>query len=223
MTDPFENMNRRIFAFNTQFDRYLLNPTLDIYQALTPDPIRIGASNFLRNIKSPVTFANALLQGDLQAAGDTLFATVVNTSVGFGGILDIAAHEGYGYKNKDFGQTLAIWGVPHGPYTVIPILGPASLRDGTSRAVDMLLDPVRIYHTTIDKDHLNYTQAGVSYLNARANLQDVVVELERSALDYYATMRSTYYQIRQNGTLKTGETSYIMDDEAFDFPDDDDL
>lgn len=195
--DPFEGTNRAVFAFNNAVDKAVIHPIAKGYNAVLPKPVRTGVDNVLHNLKSPVTFANQALQGDVEGAANVLVRAVVNTLVGVGGIFDVAAAEGIPYEGEDFGQTLATWGVGHGPYIVVPIIGPSSLRDYVGYAVDSFADPLRWYLFNVDKEEWYYGKVGVEYLALRASLVDTLEDLERSSIDYYAATRSAYYQHRE--------------------------
>lgn len=197
MTDPFESSNRTIFAFNKAVDKAVIHPVVKGYRFIVPEPGRKGLRNFLRNLKSPVTLANEVLQGDVDGAGKVVLRAVVNTLVGVGGVFDVAGAEGYEYEQEDFGQTLGAWGVGHGPYLVLPILGPSSARDYAGYIVDSFADPLRWYLFNIDEEGWYYAKVGVEYLDLRESLVDVLEELEKSSIDYYAAVRSTYYQRRE--------------------------
>ncbi len=196
INDPLENHNRRVFAFNAAVDDAVIHPIVEGYRAVVPSPGRTGVRNFLRNLKSPVTLANQVLQGDLPGAKDVVLRAVINSLVGLGGLFDVAGAEGIEYEAEDFGQTLAVWGVDHGPYMVVPFLGPSSLRDYAGYAVDSFADPVRWYLHNIDEEPLYYTKVGLEYLDLRESLMDVLKDLESSSIDYYAAVRATYYQRR---------------------------
>jgi phospholipid-binding lipoprotein MlaA len=197
ISDPFESTNRAVFSFNTAVDKAIIHPVAKGYNKVVPEPARTGVENVLRNLKSPVTFANQALQGDVEGAGNVLVRAVVNTLIGVGGLFDVAGSEGIAYEPEDFGQTLAKWGVGHGPYLVVPIIGPSSLRDYVGYAVDSFADPLRWYLFNVDKEGLYYGKLGVEYLSLRASLVDVLEELEKSSIDYYAATRSAYYQHRE--------------------------
>jgi phospholipid-binding lipoprotein MlaA len=197
IADPFEGTNRAVFAFNNAVDDAVIHPVVEGYRTVVPKPGRLGLRNFLRNLKSPVTFANQMLQGDLNGAGDVVVRTTVNTLIGVGGIIDVAGSEGLKYEQEDFGQTLAVWGVGHGPYIVVPFLGPSSLRDYTGYAVDTFADPLRWYLHNIDEEGWYYAKLGADYLDLRESLMDVLKDLESSSIDYYAAVRSTYVQRRE--------------------------
>lgn len=197
MTDPFEGTNRTIFAFNKAVDKAIIHPVVKGYRFIVPEPGRKGLRNFLRNLKSPITLANEVLQGDVDGAGKVVLRATVNSLLGIGGIFDLAGYEGYEYEQEDFGQTLGAWGVGHGPYLVLPILGPSSARDYTGYLVDSFADPIRWYLFNTDNEGWYYAKVGAEYLDLRESLVDVLEELERSSIDYYAAVRSTYYQRRE--------------------------
>ena len=197
ISDPFEDTNRAVFAFNNAVDDAIIHPIAKGYNFILPDPAREGVTNFLRNLRTPVTLSNQLLQGDLQGAGDVLVRASVNTLIGVGGLFDVAGYEGIEYEYEDFGQTLAVWGVDHGPYLVVPILGPSSARDYVGYFVDAFMDPLRYYLFNIDEEGIYYGKVGLEYLNLRASLVDVLEDLENSSIDYYAATRAAYYQQRE--------------------------
>lgn len=194
--DPMEGMNRKVFAFNAAVDKAVMRPVAKGYRAAVPQPVRTGVRNFLNNLRAPITLANQLLQGNLGGAGETVTRTLVNTTVGLGGLIDVAAQEGLKYQHEDFGQTMAVWGAGHGAYMVVPLLGPSSMRDGVGMLVDGLADPLRIYLHNTDRDYLHYTRVGMSVLDKREELLDIMDDLERNSFDYYAAMRSIYTQNR---------------------------
>jgi phospholipid-binding lipoprotein MlaA len=195
--DPYENTNRAVFAFNNVVDDAVIHPIAKGYNTVLPSPVRTGVTNVLRNLRSPVDLANQALQGDAQGVHDVAVRAVVNTMVGGAGLFDVAAYEGIPYEFEDFGQTLAVWGVPHGPYLVVPIIGPSSARDYVGFFVDSYLDPLRWYLFNIDEEGIYYGKVGLQYLNLRASLVDVLEDLENSSIDYYAATRSAYYQQRE--------------------------
>ncbi|MCF8496424.1 MAG: VacJ family lipoprotein [Alphaproteobacteria bacterium] len=194
--DPFESTNRAVFSFNKAVDDAVIHPVIKGYRTVVPKPARTGVTNFLRNLKSPVRFANQILQGDVSGAGTEFVRTAINTTVGVGGVFDVAGHEGIKYEQEDFGQTLGVWGVDHGPYVVVPFLGPSSVRDYAGYAVDSFADPLRWYLHNTDREGWYYAKLGADYLDLRDSLMNVLEDLEASSIDYYAAVRSTYYQRR---------------------------
>lgn len=195
--DRFEQTNRMVFSFNNAVDDAVIHPVAKGYRAVVPDPARKGVRNVLRTLRAPVNFGNQVLQGDMEGAGNVVTRTAVNVLLGIGGIFDLAGYEGIEYEPEDFGQTLAVWGVDHGPYLVLPLIGPSSTRDYAGYLVDGFADPVRWYLFNIDEDGIYYTKVGLDYLDLRESLVDVLEELEASSVDYYAATRSVYYQRRQ--------------------------
>lgn len=194
--DPLENMNRRTLKVNDAADKVILEPIARGYRAVTIPAWRQVIANFLRNLQSPVIIGNELLQGDLEGAGNATARVVINTLAGFGGILDLAEQGGIEYQPEDFGQTLAKWGLGDGMYVMLPIFGPSTLRDATGTLVDSYADPLRIYLFNIDEEHLHYTRVGASVVSKRERLIDVIDDLRKNSFDYYAAVRSAYYQNR---------------------------
>lgn len=197
INDPMEGMNRGVFAFNEAVDKAVLEPVARGYRYVTPKPVRQSVRNFLRNLKSPLVMGNELLQGDLEGFANASGRLFINTILGVGGLFDVADMGGIPYEPEDFGQTLAVWGVGNGPYIIIPLLGPSTLRDGTGMLVDSFADPVRIYLFNTDREWLHYTRVGVGVIDQREEMLDIVDDLRRNSFDYYAALRSAYYQRRQ--------------------------
>ncbi len=210
--DPMENTNRKVFAFNNVVDDNIIHPVVKGYNRAVPAPARTGVSNVFKNLRTPVNLGNELLQGDFQGAGNVAVRGVVNTLLGIGGIYDLAGHEGLEYEHEDFGQTLATWGIGHGPYLVVPVLGPSSTRDYLGYAVDSFADPLRWYLFNIDKEGIYYGKAGAEYMNIRASLVDVLEDLEKSSIDYYAATRSAYYQRRDAMVKDQNSDNYTSAD-----------
>lgn len=197
ISDPFEGSNRVVMSINEGIDKAVLEPVARGYRYVAPKPIRQGVRNFLRNLKSPIVMGNELLQGDLTGFANATGRLVINTLLGVGGLFDVADMGGIAYEPEDFGQTLAVWGVGNGPYMVIPLLGPSTLRDGTGLLVDSFADPVRIYMFNNDLEWLHYTRVGVGIVDSREEMLDIIDDLRRNSFDYYAAIRSAYYQRRQ--------------------------
>ena len=195
--DPYEDYNRAIFQFNDAVDDAVIHPVVRGYRTVTPEPARKGLRNVLRTLKSPVTLANEVMQGDVDGSANVVKRTIINVFVGGLGLFDVAGYEGIEYEQEDFGQTLGVWGVGHGPYLVVPILGPSSVRDYAGYFADGMMDPLRWYLMNVDKDWVYFTKVGLDYLTLRDDLMDVLTDLEASSIDYYAAVRSTYYQRRQ--------------------------
>ena len=201
--DPIEPFNRWIFDINEGFDLLLLRPVAVIYREVVPDVLRTNVRNVLTNLRSPVSAANDLLQGDFQGAGDTAARFLVNSTLGFGGLADIAAEIGKPPRDEDFGQTLAVWGAGEGPFVVLPLLGPSTVRDTAGFIVDSYADPVNMYLRNNDLNALVYARTGLGVVDTRSRLIEVIDDLKVNSIDYYATVRSLYRQ-RRNDQIRDG-------------------
>ncbi len=195
--DPMEGFNRGVFAFNEAVDDVLIEPVARGYRYVTPQPVRTGVTNFLRNLRSPLIVANQLLQGDIGGTGEGIARFAINSTVGVVGLIDVAAMAGMPYEPEDFGQTLGVWGAGHGFYVVLPLMGPSSLRDAVGMAVDSYADPLRIYLFNTDNEGWHYARIGLSALDQRTELLDALEDLQKNSLDYYAALRSAYVQRRE--------------------------
>lgn len=223
--DPLEAMNRYFFEVNYALDELFLKPAAAVYRITLPDPVRDSVRNFLRNLRTPVILANDLLQGDLDRAGDTAGRFAVNTTAGVLGLFDVADSMGMEFHDEDFGQTLAVHGVPNGPYLVLPILGPTSPRDIAGTVVDIFLDPFTYlamsdtkYTDADDIQTFQFVRAGLSILDTRSRNIETLEEVRRGSLDYYATIRSLYRQrreaaIRNVDNAADAEPGIIIEDE----------
>jgi phospholipid-binding lipoprotein MlaA len=194
--DPLEGVNRAIFGFNEGTDILLFRPAAEIYRTVVPNPIRNGIRNFLRNLRSPLDIANNLLQGDFPGAEVATKRFLINTTAGVGGVMDVAADNGLPYRSEDFGQTLAVWGIPEGPYLVLPLLGPSNFRDAAGVAADAYGDPLNLWAGNTDHDEIPATRSIVGGIDTRAGLIEPIDDMRRNSLDYYASLRSLYRQNR---------------------------
>lgn len=200
-SDPFEDVNRRVFAFNMSVDKAVLKPVSKGYRAVTTDDMREGVSNALANLKEPVTMANQVLQGDFAAAGETVGRFALNTTIGVGGFVDAAGHFGHERKKEDFGQTLAVWGVDSGPFIVVPLLGPSNPRDLVGSGVDMALQPLN--YTQFDGDDaFRISRTAVGVVSAREGASDAIDSLDEQ-IDPYSAMRYLYGHLRA-GAIRNG-------------------
>jgi len=202
--DPFESTNRAVFAFDDKLDQMFFLPGAEFYVNTVPEPVRDGVHNVLTNLDTPVTLANDFLQGELDRGGESMMRLAINTTVGVGGIFDVATKIGIPYHKEDFGQTLAVWGVPEGPYLVLPLLGPDPPRDLAGGVVDIFLDPTTYIQL---REHTLWSGARgfLGSLDARAANIDTLKEVRATSVDYYATIRSLYRQNRQN-EIRNGKT-----------------
>jgi len=171
--DPWEGWNRRVYAFNTQFDRYIFLPAVRGYETITPDPLEKGVTNFFHNVGEVRTCVHSILQAKPRAMGVTLARLIVNTSLGIGGLFDPATDMGLVRRNEDFGQTLGRWGVGDGPSTVLPIFGPSNLRDTGGMLGDYALELIAYEAIGLngsDQFPLRATLTTLRALDMRANL-----------------------------------------------------
>jgi phospholipid-binding lipoprotein MlaA len=194
--DPWENTNRAIFEFNQGVDRTVLVPVANVYRAALPTQIRDMIHDFLQNLNSPIIFANDVLQGQAGLAGETLGRAVLNTTIGFGGIFDVAGKFGVPFHTNDLGITLATWGVGSGPYMMLPVLGPSNPRDLFGDVADSFGDPGNIVASQHHRVWASVTRGVVSGIDERSRNIESLAEIERTSLDYYATIRSLARQRR---------------------------
>jgi phospholipid-binding lipoprotein MlaA len=199
--DPLEDVNRVIFEVNRTIDETLLKPAAIIYRGVVPDWGRERIDNMLFNLSEPVNFANALLQGDFDQAGTTFGRFVLNSTVGFFGMFDVAS-EGAGLekRSEDFGQTLAVWGLGEGPYLMLPVFGPSNPRDATGLIVDFFIDP---FGYVFDNDVQNL-RTGVRAVHTRSKYIEELETVEETSVDFYAALRNLYRQQRE-ADIRNGE------------------
>lgn len=193
--DPDEAANRQMFAFNQKLDRYFVGPTVGAYIWAVPKFGRDRVHDFLENLWLPITFANDILQNDPKGGGQTLKRLAVNATVGLGGLFDPATSFHISYHRNDFGTTLGVWGVPEGYYMVLPLIGPNCPRDVTGEVADYLTDPLHWVHY---KQH-PWWDLGHEYfmlLDLRGQTYQQVQGIQRTSVDFYASMRSLYRQSR---------------------------
>ena len=209
--DPFEGSNRFFFNVNNALDKALLKPVAEAYHDVLPDFARDGVRNFLNNLNSPVIFANDLLQGEGDRAGTTMVRFGINTTIGLAGLFDVAGDLGYPYHDEDFGQTLAVWGVNDGPYFYFLILGPSSARDFTGFVVDRGVDPLTYVGWGDDYEWVPITRAVVNVIDLRSRNIETLDEIERTSVDYYASIRSLYRQSRADA-IRNGKPSTDLPD-----------
>jgi phospholipid-binding lipoprotein MlaA len=194
--DPFEDTNRGIFAFNQQVDRTVLVPVAEAYRDVVPPPMQQSLHDFLQNLNHPIIFANDVLQGQPELAANTLGRFVVNTTVGVGGMFDVATRIGIPYHSNDLGVTLATYGFDSGPYVVVPVLGPSNVRDLVGQVGDSFGDPGNYFAGQYHKFYATLGRTVTEGIDTRSRNIESLADIERTSLDYYATIRSLYGQRR---------------------------
>jgi len=193
-SDPFERFNRSVYAFNDTLDTYALKPAAQGYRKVVPELVRTGVDNVFGNFSDAWSTVNHLLQGKLATGMRMGMRVLTNTTIGLGGLLDPASEMGMDKESEDFGQTLGRWGVPPGPYLVLPVFGPSDLRDAVALPLDRYVSPALVVPTTAEK-------VGVTVLGAvatRASLLDASQMLDDIALDRYSFLRDAYIARRRS-------------------------
>jgi phospholipid-binding lipoprotein MlaA len=192
--DPWQGFNRAVYKFNTDFDNAFVKPTAKAYQVVTPEPVDRGVTNFFDNIADVTSAVNNGLQFKLSRAGTDVGRVLVNSTVGLVGLFDVASNLGLPSYKEDFGQTLGYWGFAPGPYFVMPILGPSSVRDTFGFAGDIVVDPF----FSISTDEIYWGFVVLRVIDRRADLLTAGEILDEAALDPYAFVRDAYLQRRRS-------------------------
>lgn len=200
--DPWEKTNRDVFDFDVRVDHAVARPIAKGYRTVVPEPVRDGIHNALTNLNSPVVLANDVLQGDGDKAANTAGRIVINSTVGIGGLIDVASRIGIPGHDNDFGITLGKNGVAEGSYLVLPFAGPKPPRDLLGTVVDQAFDPLT-YVQFHGKDTWMVVKFGVAIVDSRTSQLDAIESIERSSIDFYATTRNLYRQSR-NAQINEG-------------------
>jgi len=187
--DPHENFNRSMHSFNDGMDSYISKPLVTGYQWISPYFVEVAIANFFTNLKEPRTVINDVLQGKEKASGEDFERFLLNTFLGFGGLVNVAHYAEIDYHEEDFAQTLAVWGVPRGEYLVLPMLGPASYRSIPGEIVDAASSPV---------SYVSWPIQLLGLLNSRNNADESLARINEIAVDPYIFMRSAYWQWREH-------------------------
>jgi phospholipid-binding lipoprotein MlaA len=192
-----------MFSFDQALDAVLIRPIAWTYREVVPLFIRKRISLVLENVRAPVTLVNDVLQGEGTRAGQTLSRIMINTTIGLGGMFDVASSKAHiPPHTEDFGQTLTVWGVGEPTYLYLPVLGPSGVRDGFGLAVDsFLFDPIAWYsYNPHNMQWVQYAQLGLTLVDVKSSTMDTTDELKKSSIDYYAALRSTYRQYKAKET-----------------------
>ena len=193
--DPFESYNRFMYSFNDSLDSAILRPVAQGYQNITPDLVETGISNFFDNIGDLNVMVNNLLQFKIENAVSDFGRILWNSTVGIFGLIDVASHMGLQKHDEDFGQTFAVWGVPDGPYIVLPFLGPSNMRDSVGLVGDIYVDPL---FQIEEEGNVYWGAVALRFIDTRAGLLSASRVLDQAALDPYIFVRDAYLQHRRN-------------------------
>lgn len=197
--DPLEPINRSVFNFNEIVDTYLLKPVAQGYTTIIPEGGREHIGNVLNNLEMPLTFANSILQGDVENTLSSFWGFVLNSTFGLLGTVDFAGnYTTLKIHQEDFGQTLGVWGVPENAYLVLPLLGPSTTRDAFGSAVDMVSDPFNLA-----EEEITIIYNATDIIHTRSTLLNLLDDVYESSLDPYATIRSGYLQSRRAAIKNT--------------------
>lgn len=196
--DPYEPANRVFYGVTAGLDTVLVRPLAVGYRNVVPDGVRHPVDNLLGNLQNPVILANDALQAHPHGAENTAMRLLINTTLGVGGLFDVASKFGYRPHDNTFGTTLALWGVPAGPYLYLPVLGPSNPRDATGYGVDVALNPITWPENGYGFNTFRITTTAVSTVNSREKALDITNSIDKTSLDPYATYRSLYQQHRQS-------------------------
>ena len=223
--DPLEALNRHIFEFNDAMDAGLIRPAAESYRANVPAPARAALRNAMRNLNEPVNLANHIFQLRFEDAGVTLLRFAANTTMGAGGLVEVAEPAGLTHRPNDFGRTLFGLGVEDGPYLVLPLLGPSNLRDAVGRGVDTVIDPVQVAIGGFPGSRFNGASFGlgigravVGGLDLRERNLETLDALRADSLDFYARLRSVVRQRRDAELGRTREADPMLLDDPGEAP-----
>jgi len=208
--DPWEKVNRRVHAFNMAVDRGLAKPLARGYVAVVPRPVRAGVDNFFNNLGQPVTLVNSLLQGNPRGAANALGRFLLNSTVGIGGLFDVASKAKMPNRGEDFGQTLAVWGWQRSRYLELPLLGPRTVRDMVGLVGDSRLRPAQY----IEDDATRASLQALQLVALRAKLLSIEGLMNQGAVDEYALFRDMWLQRRSYQINQTGQQQDAAPDEA---------
>jgi phospholipid-binding lipoprotein MlaA len=215
--DPWESTNRTIYGMNRRADRYVLQPAVKVYRTVMPEAARRGVTNAYNNLDEPLNLLNAVGQGKIKSGFRALDRILVNGLLGLG-VADHATDMGLPEQPHDFGQTMAVWGVPSGPYLVMPFFGPSTARDGVGFLVDFFGDPINVAEGRLLSPTEGWFELGLTVVDARSKLAAQGEQLLAGSADEYATVRSAWLQIRRN-ELFDGNPPIIEDEDVEPYPD----
>lgn len=214
--DPWEGFNRSMYQFNDALDRNIARPVAEAYEKVVPEPVNTGITNFFSNLGDITVLVNDMLQLKLDKAVSDLGRLTWNSTVGLLGFIDVATPMGFPKRDEDFGQTLGYWGMPSGPYVVLPLFGPSTLRDSAALPADWATDPLII----VERNEVLWGAVTLRLVDTRAGLLRVSNVVEQAALDPYAFTRDAWLQRRRSqiydGAPPMEEFDIFDDEELFD-------
>lgn len=206
--DPWRRMNEGTHEFNEGFDRYFFEPVSKGWDWVMPQVVQDGVGNFFENLLVPRTILNDVLQGEIGSSLKHSGRFVVNTTLGIGGLIDVAGATGIDHDPEDFGQTLGVWGVGSGPYLVLPFLGPSTLRDTTALPLDYAANPA----FWVDEGVVTGSATAIDLTNRRAGALEEIAENRASSVNFYVFVRDAYLQNREKN-VQDGEV--VQDDDLY--------
>lgn len=212
--DPWENFNRKVYAFNEALDEALLKPLSEAYRDVVPELVRTGVDNFFGNFYDAWSAANQLLQGKLEDSLVMGTRVVTNTLFGLGGLLDPATEMRLTRRSEDFGQTLGRWGVPNGPFLMLPLFGPSTVRDATGFVLDRQVSPAQLS----GNDASRWVIGSMEVINVRTKLLQTLALLDDVALDKYAFVRDAYLARRRDAVFDGAAPMEDFEDDWEDEP-----
>lgn len=223
--DKWEKTNRKIYAINKDIDRYGLRPAAKVYRTVVPTAARRGINNVFSNYGEPLNFVNAVLQGKISQAFRTVDRFLINTTIGIGGLADHATELGRPQESEDYGQTLAVWGVPSGPFLMLPLFGPSTVRDGAGTALEFAADPATIARNAVSNPTIFWSlgQTAVQIVNLRDRISEQGGDdVLAASLDEYTLVKSAYLQRRRDqiwdGNVPSEDDELPPDDAVPDAP-----
>ncbi len=196
ISDPYENFNRSMYGFNESVDNYVAAPIANTYKTITPQFMQTGVFNFFNNLKNVNVVLNDVLQGKFSQGFQDTGRFAVNTTLGAGGLFDVANHFGWQQNDEDFDQTLAVWGVPQGSYLVLPLVGPMTMRGAPASAFDTAANPAT--YVGLFSGYISAPVQFMALTNARANAEGALQFINEAALDKYVFTRESFLQWRKN-------------------------
>jgi phospholipid-binding lipoprotein MlaA len=209
VNDPLQGFNRTMFGFNDELNTHALRPFAHGYAKVVPRPVRTGITNFFDNVQFPVRFINSVLQGKLTRSAQEAGKFVINSTAGVGGLIRVSDHVSglADVPAEDFGQTLGVWGIPAGPYIVVPVLGPSDCRDIVGFAGDYVMSPLNwhtigIIHHAYISDAVSIGLSAVRYVNALPKTVETYDQIRSEAVDPYIAVRDAYLSYREAQTKK---------------------